>query len=505
MFRSLLRNRSWIVATPRTTNAITKTELTGIGILRSYHHRACGYLAGLHSYRPRPEEEVHETETELQADFESFESAWDAIQLVPDELLNDFEDELWETQSKRFVYGTKRVSVIDQIENHADSTRKKARSNNDESKTVFRYLILNERPNLIQTAVEVPRVGAPYHHYCNNVEEDAVPENLVSRPPSPVSQTHLGGLAMTLPFWYDANGITYGDSDNPTAIPEDHHDSPPNCLLIGAGGCSLAHTLASNLFLEEYNHDRHQSSDRTNRKNNYDRTIKSINRPELTAVEACPEILRASQLWFGAGDDKEEKEIQEETKKKIMNLDTTTEPPFFDLICDTGESYLESLVKSLKHENNSSSRRRLPIDILIIDAEDGSAPPLSMRTPAFWNELVLPSLNPGSGAVVGVNSIGTESETFALVHTMREAFCGTTRCGGRTGYGNDYTVLVVDPPPEAKVTDRHKLIFALPSKTVAQSHMALGLTEDDLKGYVDVPDSWEQKIKTALRATLAES
>jgi hypothetical protein len=451
----------------------------------------------LHSYQPRPGEEEHETEpqAQAQAEFESFDSAWDAIQLVPDELLNDFEDELWETQSKRFVYGTKQVSVLDVVEHHASKL----------TKTVFRYLILNERPNLIQTAVEVPSVGAPYHHYSNNVEGDEVLETLVPRPPSPVSQTHLGGLAMALPFWQNANGITNGDADKliATTTPEDYHASSPNCLLIGAGGCSLAHTLAANLFLENYNHNNFASHDRANRKSNDRTTIKSFNRPELIAVEACPEILRASQLWFGAGGDKEQ-----ETKKKIViNHATTTEPPFFNLVCDTGESYLKSLVVSLRREGklleetNSSSCR--PIDILIIDAEDGSAPPLSMRTPEFWNELVLPSLNPASGTVVAVNAIGTDSEISALVCNMREAFGDSARSDVGTYCGYEYTVLVVDPPPEAKVTDRHKLIFVLPSKLVAQSDIALGLAKDDLKGCVDAPKAWEEQIKTALRVTLA--
>lgn len=527
MFRSLLRTRSWIgrpyivgvsdSVTSRCPRTKAEPAITIAGssrFIRSYHHRACGYLAGLHSYQPRPGEEAHETASEsesepqtqaqAQADFDSFESAWDAIQLVPDELLNDFEDELWETQSKRFVYGTKQVSVIDAVENHADATS----ADNDESEitktttAVFRYLILNERPNLIQTAVEVPCVGAPYHHYFN-IEEDEVPETLIPRPPSPVSQTHLGGLAMALPFWYSANG----DSDNPITTPEDRHHSPPNCLLIGAGGASLAHTLAANLFLKSYNSNRHQNS--VSCDSDAATTIKSINRPELTAVEACPEILRASQLWFGAGDEKEEATEAEKSNHPTTN----TEPPFFDLVCDTGESYLESLVASLKreeklsHETNSSSSSssHRPIDILIIDAEDGSAPPISMRTPAFWNEMVLPSLNPASGSVVAVNAIGTDSETSALVCTMREAFCDSAPSDGEAHSGYDYTVLVVDPPPEAKVTGRHKLIFALPSKLAAESDAQnWGLTEDDLKGCVDAPKAWEEQIKAALRVTLAE-
>ena len=437
---------------------------------RSYHHRSRGYLAGLHSYQPTGENETTEP------DFESFESAWEAIQSVPDELLKEFEDELWETQSKRFVYGSKQVSVIDEeVIEEPITIREEEEPGKGENyvrdSKVFRYLVWNERPNLIQTAVEVPRVGAPYqHYYCFEEEEK---KTTIARPPSPISQTHLGGLAMGLLFWQIANG---GKKKHPR-----------NCVLIGAGGCSLAHTLATNLFLEEYNQNE-LSSDK--------KKIKSRNEnPRLTAVEASPEILRASELWFGAGTANEE-EIETDTP----------EPPFFHLVQSTGELYLEVLVKSLEKAEKETSDHNCspPIDLLIIDAEDGSAPPQSMRSSAFWNNLVLASLNLGKSPVVGVNSIGTKSETNELVCTMRDAFCGDANSSSR-----DYIILIVAPPSEAKVTDRHKLIFALPRKRIAQNIPTTdvaywNISEDDLNVHVDASGAWMREVKVALKAVFGE-
>ena len=273
---------------------------------------------------------------------------------------------------------------------------------------------------------------------------------------------------MALPFWNKTNGNTdrHIHSETPKSLHELH---PPNCLLVGAGGCSLAHTLAANLFLDRYNRP-------------MDDATRQL--PGLTAVEACPEILRASRLWFGAG----------EASSTNTRDDSFPEPPFFDLVHDTGESYLQSLVESLERQTaptnattTSTFKNPRPIDILIVDAEDGSAPPKSMQSPAFWKDLVLPSLNPAGGFVVGVNSIGTSLEISALVRTLREAF--DRKC----------TVLVVDPPPNARVTDRHKLVFALPMAIHDES-----LARDDLSGHVDAPEAWEEQLRKALRDAIVK-
>jgi len=438
----------------KSTSTIRIRAASFLGSNRSYHHRACGYLAGLHSYRPTSGEDKQEVDPSEES-FESFEVAWEALQSVPKDLLNDFEEELWEKQSKRFVYGTKQVSVMDSVEKSSPSK-------------VFRYLILNERPNRIQTAIEVSGVGAPYDHY--TVESNSKGNKLLRpRSPSPISQTHLGGLAMALPFWYRANGITN---------PKNNLHDPPNCLLIGAGGCSLAHTLAANLFLQRYN-----AMDEPRKQQQ--------SMPKLTVIEACSEIMDAAKLWFGAKSSRQEE--RDTTKRDKISESNCMEPPFFDLVHDTGELYLSSLVESLRANANNDSDSipsPRPIDILIIDAEDGSAPPLSMQTPEFWKSTVLPSLNPCSNTIVGVNAIGSPTETSSLVRVMSEAFGGD----------DSYTMLVVDPPPEAEVTNRHKLIFALPSHSTVKEKLSSAapywrLTEDDLNDLVDAPTLWKEQLE----------
>jgi len=376
-----------------------------------YHHRACGYLAGLHSFSS----DTASSEEERQ--FDSFESAWDAITLVPRDLLDDFEAELWESQSRKFVHGTKYVSVIDAIDTSIDDER------------FFRYLLWNERPHLVQTAVEIPSIGAPYRHYARSTDSNsAQTSGWIARPPSPVSETHLGGLAMALPFWRQAN--------DPGHL--------PNCLLIGAGGCSLAHTLTANLL--------HWNSSLSN---------STQTDCLMTAVEASPEVVQASKLWFGA--------------------EPSSPPASFDLVCDTGELYLKSLVRDDK----------APIDVLIVDAEDGSAPPASMRTLDFWTNTVLPTLS--TNPVIGVNVIGSEFDVANLVQTLETVFSKHSK------------VLVVSPPSEANVSDRHKLIFVVPSTNDDfdcdddLTHHELFLARDALRGCVDLPHAWEEQVRIAIR------
>eukprot|EP00751_Fragilariopsis_kerguelensis_P000936 CAMPEP_0170820040 /NCGR_PEP_ID=MMETSP0733-20121128/42015_1 /TAXON_ID=186038 /ORGANISM="Fragilariopsis kerguelensis, Strain L26-C5" /LENGTH=266 /DNA_ID=CAMNT_0011181109 /DNA_START=348 /DNA_END=1145 /DNA_ORIENTATION=+ len=238
-------------------------------------HIACGYLAGLHSHcgggDSDNDNEMTATATAA-AEFSSFESAWDTIRLVPNEMLNEFEDELWTTQKKKFVYGMKTVSVIDAIiQNPSQPSSTAATEEDDEEErdvTVFRYLISNERPNLIQTAVEVSYVGASYN-YCDHG---------ASHPrPSPLSQTHLGGLAMALPFWCNFNnGVVVKDPTNDDSYShhphsrsssysqqQQQHQQQPNCVLIG-----LAHTLAVNLNNNNNDQRNTQTSSANNNINN---------------------------------------------------------------------------------------------------------------------------------------------------------------------------------------------------------------------------------------------
>lgn len=152
------------------------------------------------------------------------------------------------------------------------------------------------------------------------------------------------------------------------------------------------------------------------------------------------------------------------------------------------------------------------VDVLVIDAEDGSAPPKSMRTSDFWADTVLPALNFTTaalpfggcgGPVVGVNVIGSESEIARLMDTMRKAFANSEHSNTHT-----YSVLVVSPPPEAEVSNRHRLVFALPTSDNNSDSDVLTspadcrgrrflLTEDELRDCVDVPWAWEQQVRVA--------
>lgn len=359
----------------------TTNTLSTIKSIQKPRHKLCGFLAGLHSHGD-------------DAEFPSFECAYRAVQEVPLELLDDFEHELWTTQSKKFVHGNKTLSVVDVIDQ------------GNTKNTVFRHLILNQRPHLVQTAVEVSDFGAQYN-----------PTNVL---PSPISQTHLGGLAMALPFWNAANM-------KPSRI-------SPNCVLIGAGGCSLALTIATNLMNQT---------------------------PLLTAVECCPEIIEAARLWFGA-----------DTKTPSSSKSTALPAPKFTLVHNTGEFYLKSIVTS----------SHAKIDVLIIDAEDGSAPPSSMQTDSFWEQTVFPTLS--SNCVIGVNVIGTEEETCRLQEVLRQMFKFLSK--------EDYNIISIIPPLEADVSARHKLLFALPKHVVLDD-----ITATILEGFVDLPMAWEKEIHDA--------
>ncbi|OEU12194.1 hypothetical protein FRACYDRAFT_244451 [Fragilariopsis cylindrus CCMP1102] len=412
-----------------------------------HHHIACGYIAGLHSLTPTSIL-ASEEESELDVDDDdddadeyendnefvgNFDSAWDSIQLVPMELLNEFEKELWTTQQKKFIYGTKIVSVIDAViqvtngSNESDESNENGNencennnnninngNNNNSITKVFRYLILNERPNLIQTAIEVPYVGAPYPYSTTNAVTPIIP----IPPPSPISQTHLGGLAMVVPFWYKNNNHTNTSNNEIKTSNKNNNKNKSNnsnsnsisCLLIGAGGCSLAHTLASNL-----------NNINNNSNNILDTTC-------TTKIE----------------DDDDDEEDENGTTR--------------------------------------SSNRRL-IDILIIDAEDGTAPPESMRTIQFWEEMVIPALNMningrnrggggrdqgdggGGGIVIGVNVIGTKKEKKTTTSTNNNSSSSSS---------NNNDNKVYDDATESMI-----------------------VTVDDLKGYVDKPYAWEKQIRIA--------
>ncbi|KAJ1380824.1 hypothetical protein B484DRAFT_411906, partial [Ochromonadaceae sp. CCMP2298] len=93
---------------------------------------SAGYLAGVH----------HISDP---ADFPTFEEAYQAVALVETSLLQEFEEDLWDTQWRRFVYGSRLLSVIDSV---------------GKDGATVRALIINESPGVVQSSVYVPWVGA---------------------------------------------------------------------------------------------------------------------------------------------------------------------------------------------------------------------------------------------------------------------------------------------------------------------------------------------------------
>ncbi|GMH59933.1 hypothetical protein TrRE_jg1487 [Triparma retinervis] len=154
-------------------------------------HALCGFLAGLHSHGP-------------DALYKSFDDAYEAVIQVDLDSLKEFEEEIWKAQSRRFIHGTRDLSVVDTVDDTADP-----------HPSTVRQLIINVRPNLVQTAITVPHIDAPYVATCPN--------------PSPLTQGHFGGLAMALPI--------FQASSTPLS-------TPPRVHIIGAGGCSLPTTLS---------------------------------------------------------------------------------------------------------------------------------------------------------------------------------------------------------------------------------------------------------------------
>ena len=288
-----------------------------------------GYVAGLQSYGP-------------DAPFPDFEEAYSLLQSVDPAVLRDFENEMWETDRKKFVWGTKKVSVIDS-------------ANNGDLTTVTRSLLLNQRPNLIQSSVEIPSVGADG------------PSTFGAPPPlEGPTGTHLGGLALSLPLWLT------GHQEGP----------PPQCAIIGAGGCTVPAVMARSGAI-------------------------------VTAVDPEEDVLEAARACFGAGDGR------------------------FEMVLGCGIEFLEGL----------RQRNGERLDVLIIDAEDGTAPPEDMARGHFWTDVVAPVLQPS--AVVAVNCIGDEMEKTALKEVMKDAL-------------PMHSVWNCAVPSKAMITDRHTILFAVP-------------------------------------------
>mmetsp|Transcript_44208 Transcript_44208/g.86754 ORF Transcript_44208/g.86754 Transcript_44208/m.86754 type:complete len:194 (+) Transcript_44208:31-612(+) len=148
-----------------------------------------GFVAGIQSNGP-------------DAPFPDFDVAHSLLQSVDPQVLIDFEEELWETERKKFVWGTAAVSVIDS-----------AAGNPGEKFPCTRAMVLNRRPDKIQSVVPILHVGAPG------------PARFGAPPPlTGVAGTLAGGLALAMPLWrLSGTGRSC--------------ESRPRCAVLGAGGC----------------------------------------------------------------------------------------------------------------------------------------------------------------------------------------------------------------------------------------------------------------------------
>merc|ERR1711935_737877 len=109
----------------------------------------------------------------------------------------------------------------------------------------------------------------------------------------------------------------------------------------------------------------------------------------------------------------------------------------------------------------------------------------------FWNKTVLPTLSPN--CVVAVNVIGTQEETDRLQEVLRHAFVSRDDDDDDDDDAPPYEIISIAPPPEANVSARHTLVFAIPNHDV----VVRGITARVLEGFVDVPMAWEKQIRIA--------
>lgn len=246
-------------ATTISSRTITSTTTTAQR-QEPHHHRplSLGYMAGLQYTSP-------------ETPWNTYNEAYDILQHVDDMVLKEFEEDLWNSNGIRFIHSTKQVSVMD-----IDYNKQEDSSNSD---IVMRLLVLNERPHLIQSSVEIDHVGA------------TGPKAFGAPPPlRGVAATHLGGLAIAAPLWYYYyNNAAVGTTTIPT--PSSSSITKPTILVLGAGGCTIPAVLAATCGCQ------------------------------VTAVEPDDDVRTAAQSYFG-----------------VVNNDM-----MIDLVAGYGEDYLEGI------------------------------------------------------------------------------------------------------------------------------------------------------------------
>lgn len=194
----------------------------------------------------------------------------------------------------------------------------------------------------------------------------------------------------------------------------------PNVLVLGAGGCTVPSLLAQAGC-------------------------------KVTAIEANEDVRQAALDYFGA------------TEAGI------------ELLSGYGEEYLQNLVHSNSHTK---------FDILLIDAEDGkSAPPKSMKSGAFWNDV---QSKIHSDAVVAINIISDASERMEFQISVSDAL----------PYHNVWRCKV---PEVAEVSKRHSLLFATPISPEKNTVLMRVKEILEVSNYVDRPLDWLKEVELSIK------
>mmetsp|Transcript_7323 Transcript_7323/g.14543 ORF Transcript_7323/g.14543 Transcript_7323/m.14543 type:complete len:483 (-) Transcript_7323:895-2343(-) len=217
-----------------------------------------GYLAGLQCQSPSGD-----------TPWNTFDEAYDLLRQVDPAVLREFETNARLKDGMEFAYATREVSVIDvdtgirrvRVGQNSDSRQEEGSSDDGNGgggggggSGAIRSLIFNARPKLIQSSIEIERVGA------------AGPRVWGAPPPlvGPTA-THLGGLALTLPLWLACGGGGGGEKNKRDGRRE------PSAVVLGAGGCTIPAVLAKAGC-------------------------------HVTAVEPSEDVRHAARHYFGASD-----------------------------------------------------------------------------------------------------------------------------------------------------------------------------------------------------------
>ena len=360
------------------------------------------------------------------------------------EMLWVYEQELREEQGMEFVWSSKEVSVID-----CYCFNKNQGKHGKSSK--MRCLIFNDRPNLIQSSMEIKED--------DDEEKDYLPPSLTGE-----AGTHLGGLALAASLLELLLGM--------------EERRRKEAIVIGAGACTVPMVLSK---------------------------VSKVSGGcmwYVRAIEPSADVLYAAKHYFGASS------ITTTGKGGQLELiQSTGEEYLTRLIRLIGEP------NEGKESATTATTRTNKCQLLIVDAEDGGggvasaddlddieenkeeeeglvAPPQSMQSIQFWRDLVVPCLDDSEAAAIAINVIGSTNARDRFRRILRESL------------PTHYQILSLKVPAAAGVTERHTLVFAISPRIGLSDVDRLRRLEQSLVApYLDQPHLWVDELEDAIRMT----